>query len=314
MLKLAKYIKIIRQKPSIIYPALKALLKTNLLNKRVLRGADIAVTYHCQGKCKKCSCQDLIDKDRMEMSKEEVVQISKQIVSAGGILINLTGGEPLLRPDIGDIILSLRKIPAIISISTNALLLDERLLRNLRDVGLHVLQLNLSSPYSEEHDKEIGFAGSYKNVILTLRIARELGMNALLNTVVTKEILYSDRIKALANLAKEYGSYLSLILPAAVGGWEGKGDALLTQEDYSLIKDWLKLSFVTTDTKSCYRKGICPAGTEKIYVSPYGDVYPCPFMRQKIGNLLKDSLLQIRQNINIKMKYNGCINIKKKNA
>jgi MoaA/NifB/PqqE/SkfB family radical SAM enzyme len=310
MLNYAKYINIIKQKPSVIYPALKAFLKTNLLNKRVLRGADIAVTYLCQGRCKKCSCQDLIEDNRPEMSKEEIVGIAKQIISAGGILINLTGGEPLLRPDIGDIIFSLHKMPAIVSVSTNALLLDEKLLRNLRNAGLHVLQLNLSSPVPEEHDAEMGVTGSYKNVISVMRIAKEIGINILFNTVITKQILHTHRIKALVGLAKENNAYLSLILPAAVGRWKGNRDSLLSQEDYDLLKDWLKLGFVTTDTKTCYKKGICPGGTEKIYVSPYGDVYPCAFMRRRMGSLLKEDLSQIRKNMSICLEPTGCINIK----
>ncbi len=310
MLRLARYMSIIRQKPSVIYPALKAFLKANLLDKRVLRGADIAVTYLCQGRCKKCSCQDLIEDNRPEMSKEEIAGIAKQVISAGGILINLTGGEPLLRPDIGDIIFSLRKMPAIISVSTNALLLDEKLLRNLKDAGLHVLQLNFSSPIPEEHDAEMGVAGSYQNVISIMQLAKEMGINILLNTVITKQILHSQRIKALADLAKENNVYLSLILPAAVGRWEGNRDPLLNQEDYDLLKDWLKLGFVTTDTKTCYKKGICPGGTEKIYISPYGDVYPCTFMRRKMGNFLKEDLSQIRKNMSTCLDSTGCINIK----
>jgi len=310
MLRLARYMSIIRQKPSVIYPALKAFLKANLLSKRVLRGVDIAVTYLCQGRCKKCSCQDLIEDNRPEMSKEEIAGIAKQVISAGGILINLTGGEPLLRPDIGDIIFSLHKMPAIVSVSTNALLLDERLLKNLRNAGLHVLQLNLSSPVPEEHDAEMGVAGSYKNVISVMQIAKETGTNILLNTVITKQILHSYRIKALVSLAKENNVYLSLILPAAVGRWKGNRDPLLSQEDYDLLKGWLRLSFVTTDTKTCYKKGICPGGTEKIYVSPYGDVYPCAFMRRKMGNLLKEDLSQIRKNMSICLEPTGCINIK----
>ncbi|MDD5196378.1 MAG: radical SAM protein [Candidatus Omnitrophica bacterium] len=310
MLEFIRYIDIIKRKPSVIYPALRAFLKTNLLNKKILRGVDIAVTYRCQGKCKKCSCQNLIENGRPEMSKEEIINISKQIISVGGILVNLTGGELLLRPDIKDIIFSLDKMPVIISISTNAVLLDEKLLRDLKQSGLHVLQLNLSSPYPEEHDAEMGIVGSYKNVISAMRIAKEIGISVLLNTVITKEIIYSYRIKALVGLARENNAYLSLVLPAAVGRWKGNYDSVLNREDYNLLKSWLRLKFVTIDTKTCYKKGACPAGTEKIYVSPYGDVYPCPFIHLKMGNLLKDTLSQLKQNIAGRQNFTNCINIK----
>jgi len=302
-----KYLNLVKQKPSILLRGIKYLFLARVLNKRVLRGIELAVTYKCYGKCEKCSCLTLREDNRKEMPKEQILNVVYQAINAGAILINITGGDPLLRDDIFDIIFELRKKPAIISLSTNALLITDGLLTKLKNAGLNVIQISLNSPYEEEHDKEIGVQGSYKKVIASISKARCLGMEVLINFVVTREKLNESYINKMVDIAHKYKSHLSLILPAKVGGWKDK-DISLGYIDYEYLKKLFKSNLVTTDTESCYNKGFCPAGTEKVYINPYGDLYPCPFMRQKLGNVLDGDFIGIWKNINLP-KHKGCRNI-----
>jgi len=97
MTRLLKYIRLIKKKPSIAVRAGRAFVMANVFERKVLRGAEIAVTYRCQGKCDKCSCRSLIDESKPEMTTEQILKVCRKISSAGAILINLTGGEPLLQ-------------------------------------------------------------------------------------------------------------------------------------------------------------------------------------------------------------------------
>jgi len=303
-----RYIKLAKQKPAIIKRGVKAMFMANLLKKPVLRGADIAVTYKCQAHCKKCSTKALIDSSRQEMTLAQITGISREIIGLGGILINLTGGEPLLREDILDIVESLQRMPALVSLSSNGLPLNEKILKSLRKAGLNVIQIGLSSPIAEEHDQELGVPGGFNQAIYSIKEAKRLGIEVLINAVITQKVLYSKRMEGLAQIAKENNSFLSLIFPAQVGGWQGE-KVELEQKDYDLLKrKWFKYNFITNDTKTCYRKKKCPAGTEKIYISPYGDLYPCPFIHYKKGNILESGLQSLWQHMH-KDVFKGCVNI-----
>lgn len=310
MKALGKYIRIAKRKPMVIPRALHGLFRTRFLGKRVLRGAEIAVTYQCPARCSKCSTKSIIETDRKEMSAKAIIAAAKQVSDAGGILIDLTGGEPLLREDIVSIVNELGKLPIIVSMATTGIPLRDEVLRALKEGGLDVLQFGLGSPVPAKHDQDTGVQGSFQKTVESIRRARELGMEVLINTVVTRELLYSEGIEEMAGLAQTYEAFLSLILPAQVGGW-GKQDVRLTEEDYAALKPWFAKPFITTDTETSYCRGTCPAGTEKIYVTAYGDVYTCPFIQRTYGNIGEEDIHSIVQKMHRECRYTSCVNIKK---
>lgn len=249
----------------------------------------------------------LLQENRQEMSGRDIYSLSKQITDAGGILINLTGGEPLLRQDLLSIVSQISRLPALISITTNGLLLTDSLLSDFKKSGLNILQISLSSPLEHEHDRQIGVEGSYKKVLSAIKEARRLGIEVLINTVITRDILYSDRMNKMVSLASGNDCFLSLVFPARVGGWKDE-DVNLKAQDYKNIQKWLKLKFVTCDTESCFVKGRCPAGNEKIYISAYGDVLYCPFIHNKYGNILEEGFPKVWNGLEL-AKRDGCMNI-----
>ena len=303
-----KYIALASRKPAIAFPAIKGMIKTNVFGKKVLRGAEIAVTYRCQAHCSKCSCRTLVDGRRQEMTRGSIIAVCREMVGLGCIFINVTGGEPLLRADIADIVADLSRMPVIVSLATNGLLLDDALFERLKHAGLDVIQFGISSSSAAEHDRETGIEGSFDTLLSRIRRAKGLNIEVLLNVVVTKEVLNSRRLKDLAQIASENACFLSLVLPAQVGGWR-HDPVMLDQKDYSLVKQWLKKKFITMDTETCYRKGICPAGTEKVYISPYGDLYPCPFIHHKSGNLLELSFSRLWKQMH-QNQYHQCVNVR----
>jgi MoaA/NifB/PqqE/SkfB family radical SAM enzyme len=308
MIGLNKYISLFRKKPQIIPKAFKGMFLAHLANRRILRGVELAVTYDCQGACPKCSCRSLVKKGQKKMSLEQLYSLCLDISDSGAILINFTGGEPLLRKGIVKLIGRVSKLSLLTSLSTNGLLLTDKMIDRLAYSGLNIIQISLNSPFKDEHDKEIGVVGSYDKVLAGIRKAKERGIEVLINVVATKEIIYSGKIYNFIEIARLSNSFLSLIFPAAAGGWRNK-DVCLNKKDYEQLKDLLNYSFVTTDTESSYKRGFCPAGTEKIYISPYGDVYPCPFIQTPIGHVLKENFSKILKN-NSFPKVPGCLNIR----
>lgn len=307
MSRVKKFFSIVSQKPAVVPRVARALALTYLTGKAQLRGAELAVTYRCQATCDKCSTRSLIQNGRPEMSVEQVAAIANMLSRAGAVLIDLTGGEPLLRRDIDDIVRRLSRLPVILSMATNGLLLNEERLRSFKKNGLHVIQFGLSSPEASEHDAVIGVPGGYGRITDAIELTRRQGMEVLINTVVTKELLHSDKLGRMVRWAQERSCFLSLIMPASVGGWAGRSVGL-DKDDYEKIKVWLKQPFVTTDTETCYQKNMCPAGKEKVYISAYGDLYPCPFIQQKAGNLFEGDFKKLWRSMH-NVCYDRCVNV-----
>lgn len=307
MNNLFQYIRLARKKPYLILKGINGLLSVNFLNRKAIRGAEIAVTYDCQGKCEKCSCRRLVKKGEKELTLEQILGIGNKIANMGAILINVTGGEPLLRSDILEIVKGMGNMPVLISLTTNGLLLRETMIRDLKRAGLDVIQISLNSPHQIEHDEEIGVEGSYQKVLMGIRKAKDAGIEVIINTVLTRKILHSDRMTKIVDIASKNRSLLSLVLPARVGCWSDK-DVSLTADDYKIIEHWLRYKFITNDIKTSYKNGVCPAGREKIYISPYGDVYPCPFIHDRYGNVMDDEIRHIWNKMN-SLTNRVCVNV-----
>ena len=307
-----KFLKLSRYRPRIIYNFAKGMLLAKIFKKRILRGLDLAVTYRCPASCVKCSAKNLIDPSRAELTIDEILRIMNESIEMGAVHVNLTGGEAVLRNDIIDIIKRLREKPLIISLGSCAYTLTDELLEKLKDAGLGAIQISLDSPFENEHDTEVGIKGSYKKALAAIKKSRELDMEVLINTVVTHEKLHSDRIEKLVNIAKENTCFLCFILPAELGGWEGQNRAL-DQGDFAMIKQWLKNPHTTNELETCYSRGLCPAGSEKIYISAYGDLYPCPLIHKKHGNVLNEGLAHLWRKMSGEMgksQCEGCLNVK----
>lgn len=302
-----KYVPVLRDKPSVVPRALRQWVSARVLGRAVLRGVELAVTFDCQGRCTKCSCVGLVA-NREVLTRAEILATCRRIVDAGAILINLTGGEPLLRADIVDIVSDLRPLPALVSITSNGLLASAERVAQLRGAGLNLVQLSLNSPVAEEHDREIGVPGSYDRVLAAIDSARAVGLTVLINAVITAELVNSWRMEALSELARRRGCFLSLVFPAQVGGWREQQVRLGAAELAIVKRRWLPQSHVTCDTETSYQRGMCPAGGEKIYITAYGDLCPCPFIQCAHGNVREQDVIALWRAMRA-VNRQGCCNI-----
>ena len=103
-------------------------LWNKLKNKRVPLSFDLEVTARCNNDCRHCyinlPANDPAARAR-ELSLAEISCIADEAVSLGAIWCLLTGGEPLLRPDFAEVYLTLKRKGLLISVFTNATLVNE---------------------------------------------------------------------------------------------------------------------------------------------------------------------------------------------
>jgi cyclic pyranopterin phosphate synthase len=127
-----------------------------------------------------------------KMSLQEIVRISKVAVSLGIARIKLSGGEPLMRADIREIVAGIAAVPGLkdLSLTTNGLLLSG-MAKELHDCGLNRINISLPSLKSETYHKLTG--GKLQDALAGVKAAVEAGFCPVkLNMVILKDINVND--------------------------------------------------------------------------------------------------------------------------
>ncbi|MFH1642965.1 MAG: radical SAM protein [Nanoarchaeota archaeon] len=168
---------------------------SRLFNKKVSLFVTFLTTNQCNRKCVYCN----IDKNKKSkmMDTNQVINMIKQFRSKGMQQINFTGGEPLLRADIGKIISFSRKIGVKTILTTNGDLIKKNI-GKLKDVNFTYLCLNGNE---KVHD-ELRGKDSYNNTMDAINILHKRGMSIAINMILTKKNL--DQIDFVYKKAREY--------------------------------------------------------------------------------------------------------------
>lgn len=179
---------------------------------RQLLNLRIALTKPCNLHCSFCHAEgeDKSAENTTEMTAEEVVRISKVAVSLGISRIKLTGGEPLLRKDILQIVRGLASLPGLeeLSMTTNGTLL-EPLAKELKVNGLKRVNINLPTIDGETYCKLTG--GKLENVLNGVKAAIDAGLSPVkLNMLILKGV-NDSQVLEMINFARNVGAVLQLI-------------------------------------------------------------------------------------------------------
>jgi MoaA/NifB/PqqE/SkfB family radical SAM enzyme len=267
--------------------------KTLVLRRPVLRTIEFAITPHCNVNCTMCYATKIVDRRRKTLSPSEYADIWNQARQLGCFSVHLSGGEPTLRKDLPDILAALSPGQPIISMTTNSSMMSPGYLERLRTGGLSVLHFSLNSVDPTVNDRERDHAGHKELVLRTIAEARKFDYEVCLSVVVSRGKLAEMRRLAAFASEHEVGIVFSLATPA--GNWTGATDQLLTPEEWSEVDAYMDANpHVRSDwtINLSMRKG-CPAGFEKIALSPYGDVQGCAMSFISHGNVREEGLESI---------------------
>jgi len=263
--------------------------------KKPIRFIDIALTYKCNMKCEHCSALDMQIDERKPLTLEEYKIISKKLLKAGALVFNFTGGEPLLRPDLLEIIKLFKPKKSVIAIQTNASLLTREKMIEFKKIGVDSIGISIDSAKADEHDKFRSFKGAFKNAIEVLKIGKELGFNMGISYCVTKSNLRSEDREGIENISKKYDTMLNYNLAVPIGFWRDNEDELFVDGDREYLNTLMeKYPKSKTDFETNYFDKGCGAIKEKLYITSYGEVIPCPFIQVSYGNLLTEEFEEIR--------------------
>lgn len=176
---------------------------------RTLTRLRLSLTERCNLRCIYCDKEGLSAPDD-HMSLEEIVRLAEVGSRLGMSKIKLTGGEPLLRPDIVEIVRRIASLPPVseVSMVTNGTLLAKTA-DALAKAGLRRVNVSLASLDPEVYKRICG--GDVQRVLEGIRKAKAAGLTPIkINTVVLKG-LNEDGIPALMDFCTSMGTVLQLI-------------------------------------------------------------------------------------------------------
>ena len=229
---------------------------------RVHRDLRVSLTDRCSLRCTYCMPADFSDWIANEklLSTEELVTVIGLCVDAGITQVRLTGGEPLLRRDIADIIRRINELPQPprISLTTNALRLAE-VAQDLKDAGLQRVNVSLDT-LDPVRFKEMTHRDRFHDVITGIEAAQAAGLTPLkVNSVLLKGINDDEAIPLLRHaLANDWSLRFIEQMPLDAGTLWAR-PAMVTADD---IQSELEREFDLTPVPS---RGSAPA--EEFYVN-----------------------------------------------
>jgi len=211
---------------------------TSVSEQSGLRLVAWEVTRSCNLSCIHCRAAAEHGPYENELTTTECFEVLDDIASFSRPIIIFTGGEPLLREDVFEIVrygsdLGLRCV-----LATNGSLLDETVAGKLVEAGIQRVSLSLDGATRETHDSFRQVDGSYTSVIEAAGVATKVGMPFQINSTVTR--LNLDELPAMLDRAIELGAvayHVFLLVPT------GRGTELKDQEiapaEYETTLNWL---------------------------------------------------------------------------
>ena len=288
------------------------------------------MTQACGLACKHCRASAMPCAHPMELTTAESRAFLDQLVDFGDPLphVILTGGDPLRRKDIYQLIDYARGLGLDISITPSATpeLTNDAITR-LKEHGIQALGLSLDGSNAERHDTIRAVPGTFERTLEAARHAGRLGLPIQVNTLVSQET--ADDLPAIYKLLRTSFPVMRWSLFFLISVGRGKALNEVSPEEGERIMEWVldlvpraPFAVKTTEAPS-YRRiaigkmraaGMAGAEMKKtavykgfqirdghgiVFVSHIGEIFPSGFLPLRCGTVRRDSLVDVYRNSEI---------------
>ena len=247
-----------------------------------------------------------------ELTTREAKRLLDQLAGVSEFrMMAFTGGEPLVRPDLFELLAYSQALGFTNTMATNATLIDDEIAARLRRYGLVIAAVSLDGFDAATHDYVRGQPGTFEATLKGIQALSRAGI--LLHINITAMECNLDQLTPLMTLVDELGTGILLMYQLVpVGRGRGIGEAALDLgANERLIRFMAEAQRMTHAIMEpvagpqywpflLQRSGIhggpllrlgeavfhgCAAGRGFVYVKPNGDVWPCPFIEVNCGNV-----------------------------
>jgi len=251
------------------FRALKNLVKTHVLGRA-------SASHHLR-------------ENDQELTTQEAKRLIDESLDLGICIIAFTGGEPLLRHDIFELVDYVDQRKAMPIMFTNGLLLSDENIDSLADAGLYTLFVSLDSTSAEEHDRMRGMPGLFDTAVEGLKRMKEKGVFVAISSYASRSGTERGMYRKLYEFARELGMHNVILFDNVPTGRLMKDTSImLTREQREEILEYSMEIFRNSTmpplssqpwqtSLAGYLGGIgCLAANIQYYVSAYGEVIPYP--------------------------------------
>jgi heme b synthase len=194
-------------------------------------------TQKCNLKCVHCRCSSDMLSSEGDFTTEEGKKLLKEIADFSKPVVVLSGGEPLLRPDIFELAEYGTSLGLRMCMATNGALVNDDVCEKMKKAEIKMVSLSLDGSTAAVHDDFRSCEGAFQGVVNAAAYFRKHGQKFLINSSFTKRNQHD--IANTFKVAKGLGAtawYMFMIVPTGRG--EEIMSELITKEDYEEILDW----------------------------------------------------------------------------
>jgi pyrroloquinoline quinone biosynthesis protein E len=245
------------------------------------------LTYRCPLHCPYCSNPLELAAYRDELSTAEWQRVLTEARELGVLQLHLSGGEPLLRRDLAEIVRTASELGLYTNLITSALGLTPRRAGQLRTAGLDHVQISLQADEAALSDRLAG-TPSFERKLSAARLVKQLGWPLTLNVVLHRQNL--DRVDRILDLAEEIGADRIELANTQYYGWalhnrsgllpsraQVERAEVLVRAARERLAGRMEIIYVLPDYYSRYPKPCMGGwGRRQLTVVPDGSVLPCP--------------------------------------
>ena len=269
-------------------------------------------TNNCNMFCAHCY-RESGEKAQGELDTAQAKKLISEVAKAGFKIMIFSGGEPMTRDDIYELIAYAKEMGLRPVLGSNGSLITPKAAQKLKEAGLAGAGISLDSLNKDKHDKLRRLDGAWELAVAGMKNCINAGIRTQIHTTVMD--WNAGEIENIMDFAVEIGAsahHIFFLVPTGRG--EEIVDQALKRDEYEeiLVRIMQKAQTVPIEVKpTCapqfmrvakqlgmdlrFSKG-CLAGISYCIISPKGDVQPCAYMKMEIGNVKDTPFDEIWQN------------------
>ncbi len=274
--------------------------KVSHFTEKYNRGLSIALIqlqyrYMCNMTCEHCAIQSYQKNPARtrSLTPADVKKLADQADALGLARFVISGGEPTTFPDLDELVAAIGPERFYINSDSNGYLLAEKA-QHMKDIGIDRIQLSVDSLDPEEHDAFRRKPGAWKRAMEGIKECQRIGMQIYVQTVVTKQRLYSDEFLKFVKHFNDMGLMVFITFAKPIGAYEGHFESMIDEKDLAYERELEKKYRLCTHLTPGYDIAMGCVGVKGfISVTQYGDVQPCPYFHCSLGNIFDTPLKEI---------------------
>lgn len=250
------------------------------------------VTSKCPYHCAHCSAANRTTHN--DMPTDVLKCHLKDMQDMGVAIIGLTGGEPMVRKDLVELIDSVDD-RSVVNLFTSGVGLTYQKARELKKAGLFSTGISIDSTDKEVMDANRGKAGAFDTAVSAIKASLDASLYTMIQTVASKKMIENGELLRVVELARALGVHEVRVLEKMPSGRliHISASNILSNQDREKLKKFheelnKKKGYpkvtVFAHTEDFSRYG-CGAGTQHSYIDSEGELYPCDFVPLSFGNI-----------------------------